>query len=617
MSIFHQLEPLTQEESITLFVGRAQQQRRQFALDPATVAAVAEVCQSLDGLPLAIELAASRVRSLSVPDIARRLDDRFAILRDPNSRRPDRRRALEGAIGWSYELLFPDDHRGLWALSCFSGGASLAAAERVMSALGVPAGAVLDTIGRLVDRSLVTVDNAAGGEVRYRLLDSIRAYAVQRLSESGQLDLAAGAHAAWYAETAAWCEQQVRTDQQPECLAIVRAERSNIDVALAWCAAHDPQLGVRIANGFGWTWVVLGAGTAGAARIRNALVDQASARERATGLLLAGWLEASAGNVGLAQSDIDQARELAEELRDDGLVADVDRHQAFLSLQQGRPSEAVSTATASLVRYRSLGLRWPTAASLLLAAFGALMLGDTATAQRDAGEAVGILTPLGDSWALVHAHAMLGGIAQAEHRFDDAARALERAAEQSAAMGFLGQAALHRATLARIQHRAGDPRAAASYARAIDEAVANGDGRLAATARLNLARLRRLADDQAGAIALLAENERWYATAGGGDFALLSHSLLAAVNDDAEGLEAVQQEARTTGNIEVLLQALEGLARLAASRGNVAGARTLLAEADALAPQVAHLLDEADRIDADQARRLIAAATGTESSSRP
>ena len=174
----YQLEPLTREQSVTLFVRRAQEFRRQFVLDPATAAAVAEVCESLDGLPLAIELAASRVRSLSVRDIARRLDDRFAILRDPNSRRPDRRRALEGAIGWSYELLFPDDHRGLWALSCFSGSASLDATQRVMAALGVPAAAVLDTISRLVDRSLVTVDSLPGGEVRYRLLDSIRAYAL-------------------------------------------------------------------------------------------------------------------------------------------------------------------------------------------------------------------------------------------------------------------------------------------------------------------------------------------------------------------------------------------------------------------------------------------------------
>ena len=141
-----------------LFTRRAQQMRRQLVLDDDATAAVEEVCRALDGLPLAIELAASRVRSLSVRDIARRLDDRFALLRDPNSQRPERRRALSGAIAWSYELLFPDDQRGLWALSCFAGSASLDATEHVLAALGVPTASVLDTISRLVDRSLVSVD---------------------------------------------------------------------------------------------------------------------------------------------------------------------------------------------------------------------------------------------------------------------------------------------------------------------------------------------------------------------------------------------------------------------------------------------------------------------------
>jgi predicted ATPase/DNA-binding SARP family transcriptional activator len=601
----HQLQPLNQEQSITLFACRAQELRRRFVLDAATTAAVEEVCRSLDGLPLAIELAAARVRSMSVRDIARRLDDRFTLLRDPNSSRPERRRALEGAIGWSYELLFPDDQRGLWALSCFAGSASLDATEHVLSALGVPATSALDTISRLVDRSLVSVDSAEDGEVRYRLLDSIRAYAAERLRESGQADVAAAAHAAWYAEVAAWCEEHVRGDQQPACLAIALAERSNVDVALAWCASNDPPLGVQIANGFGWTWVVLGDGTAGAARVRNALFDQAPARDRAAGLLLAGWLEASAGNVVLAQADLDGARKLAEELSDDVLVADVDRHQAFLAIQQGRPELALSTAVGSLTTYRRHRLEWPTAASLLLGAFGSLMLGDTATASRDATEAVDILTPLGDSWGLVHAQAMLGGIAQAEHRLDDAATALERAAEESATMGFLGQAALHRATLARVQQRVANPRAAASYQRAIDEAVASGDGRLAATARLNLARLRRSTADSGSALALLEENERWYASAGGGDFALLTHCILAASQDDTAELEAALKEARATGNLEVQVHALDALARLAAVQGDIGSAWSLLSEADKLAPQVAHVLDEQDRLDGNEARRRL------------
>ncbi len=600
----HQLEPLTQDDSVALFTRRAQETRRQFVLDTEVAAAVEEVCRSLDGLPLAIELAASRVRSLSVRDIARRLDDRFVLLRDPNSQRPERRRALAGAIAWSYELLFPDDQRGLWALACFAGSASLDATEHVMAALDVPAGSVLDTISRLVDRSLVSVDSAEGGALRYRLLDSIKAYAAERLQESGQADVAAGAHAAWYAETAAWCDEHVRGNRQPQCLAIARAERANVDVALAWCAANDPSLGVQIANDFGWTWVVLGDGTAGAARVRNALSPEAAARDRATGLLLAGWLEASAGDVVLAQADLDGASEIAAELVDEVLAADVLRHQAFVSIQQGRPDVVLASGAASLATYRPRNLEWRAAGSLLLSAFGSLMMGDTATATRDGTEAVGILSSIGDSWAVVHAEAMLGGVAQAEHRFEDAARALERAADESATMGFLGQAALHRASLARVQQRLGDADAVTSFERAIGDALSVGDGRLAATARLNLARLLRADGEGSVAEALLEENERWYRSAGSGDFALLTRCILYAERADAPGVREVLEEARATANVEVQVYALDALARTSAESGDLDAASALLAESDGLAPQVSHVVDESDRIDAAAARAV-------------
>ena len=160
--VYH-LEPLSTEDSVTLFLARAHEMRRELVIDADTTALVEEVCRSLDGLPLAIELAAARVRSLSIGDIARRLDDRFALLQDPSSNRPERRRALAGAIGWSYDLLFPDDQRGLWALSCFAGSASLEAVEHVLAALDVPTEAVVDTLTRLVDRSLVSVDSTEDG----------------------------------------------------------------------------------------------------------------------------------------------------------------------------------------------------------------------------------------------------------------------------------------------------------------------------------------------------------------------------------------------------------------------------------------------------------------------
>jgi predicted ATPase/DNA-binding SARP family transcriptional activator len=602
--VVHPLGPLNHEEAVLLFTRRAQQMRRQLVVDADVVTAIDGVCRSLDGLPLAIELAASRVRSLSVSDIASRLNDRFALLQDPNSRRPERRRALSGAIAWSYDLLFPDDQRGLWALSRFAGSASIGALEKVLAALDVPATAALDTISRLVDRSLVIVDEAGGGEVRYRLLDSIRAFAAGRLRESGGHNVAAAAHANWFADLADWCDEHVRTERQPECLAIARAERANVDAALGWCVANDPQLGVRIANGFGWTWVVLGDGSAGAERVRNALTDETPARDRARGLLLAGWLEASAGDVGLAQTDLRTAGELAELLDDEVMRADVQRHQAFLSIQQGRPDAVLASAVASLATYRALGRDWEMAGSLLLAAYGSLMVGDSATASRDASEAVEIIAPIGDSWAMVHAEAMLGGIAQAEHRFEDAARALARAADASATMGFLGQAALHRASLARVQQRLGDPAAVSSYQQAIEEAAAVGDGRLAATARLNLARLLRGARERDAAVALLEENERWYRSAGGGDYALLTHCMLSAERRDKRALTRVLAEARASQNVEVQVFALDAHALMAAEDAQTAEARALLDESDRLATQVAHVVDDSDRVDKAAALKL-------------
>ena len=165
----HELAPLGLGDAVALFTRRAVRAGE----DPT------ELCRALDGLPLAIELAAARTRTLSVAEISRRLDDRFSVLSDPTSRKPPRRRALRATIGWSYELLFPDDQRGLWALATFAGGASLAAAESVLAALDVPAAAAIDVVGRLAGRSLVIVD----GE-RFRLLDSIRAFALEEMGEA-------------------------------------------------------------------------------------------------------------------------------------------------------------------------------------------------------------------------------------------------------------------------------------------------------------------------------------------------------------------------------------------------------------------------------------------------
>ena len=149
-----ELAPLSLSDAVELFTRRAAR--------PGDQGEVRDLCRSLDGLPLAIELAAARTRTLPVAEIARRLDDRFSVLSDPTSRRPERRRALGATIRWSYELLFPDDKRGLSALATFAGGAPLPAVESVLEALEVPPATAIDVVGRLASRSLVTVDDDVG-----------------------------------------------------------------------------------------------------------------------------------------------------------------------------------------------------------------------------------------------------------------------------------------------------------------------------------------------------------------------------------------------------------------------------------------------------------------------
>ncbi len=220
--VVFELAPLALPDAVALFSRRAHARR----LHRGSNEAVQDLCRSLDGLPLAIELAAARTKTLSIEEITRRLDDRFNVLSDPTSRRPERRRALKSTIRWSYDLLFPDDRRGLWALATFAGGAPLAAVESVLAALEVPAAAAIDVVGRLASRSLVIVDDdGAPNTVRYRLLDSIRAFALEAMTNSGMSARAFAAHAGWLADAArvlhARCAQQ-----QPSRASLLRQSRA-------------------------------------------------------------------------------------------------------------------------------------------------------------------------------------------------------------------------------------------------------------------------------------------------------------------------------------------------------------------------------------------------------
>jgi len=605
-----ELAPLALSEAVELFTRRAAARHRDL---PAGAAddAVHDLCRSLDGLPLAIELAAARTKTLSIEEISRRLDDRFSVLSDPTSRRPERRRALKATIQWSYELLFPDDQRGLWALATFAGGAPLPAVEFVLAALDVPSSAAIDVVGRLAGRSLVIVDD--DGAFRYRLLDSIRAFALEAMAEIGLTERALAAHAAWFAEAAGSSTQGVRSDRQAEHLSFARAERANIDAALAWSATHDPLLALGIVNGFGWAWIVLG-DSRGAQRILAALDaagDRAPIRNRAGALLLAAWLEASTGHLELARAHIAAATELADAIEDVDLQARCCYYLAYVVSHRGEWEQAMELTARSRQLYDGLDRPWDQAANALFASRAAISAGDRVRATEARDQVERWLRTVDDPWLHVRRDAMLGELARIEHRFDDAILHIGRAAETSERLGFLQTEAYQLSSLGRAQCQAGDyDTGAATLERAIDKAEATGDVRLAALARVHLGRVLRARGRTAPARAALEAATAWHRTDGGGEQAALGECLLAAL--DAENrvsgaeqrLVSLLDDARRDDDAAVEVFALDALARIAAEGGDIATARDLCEAADRRMEPASHFITDLDRTDARSVKQI-------------
>ncbi|GAA2167735.1 putative ATPase [Humibacillus xanthopallidus] len=576
----------------------ARQQRRQAstphdggrAAQGLDRALVERVCGSLDGLPLALELAAARVRSLPLDEVARRLDDRFGLLRDP-SRPADRRHALEAALSWSYDLLFPDDQRALQALSCFADGATLPAAEAVMAALDVPSVAVPDSLARLVERSLTVLD-AGVSTPRYRLLDSVRTHALQRLERAGDLDAARHAHATWYAEQAQDCAEEIRGPAQPSWLDFVRSERADVDAALGWASTHDERVGERIAVGLGWAWAVLGDGAPAASRLRSAVGPRSVPGLRVRSALSAAWLEASAGDLSLAHEAIEiAAAALADLSQEEGPeagsadagvgrgLADLAWTRAIVAIQDGRSADVLADAAEALAVYRELDLGWECGAALLLVAYGSLMVGDTTAARAHASSAMRLIEDSGDLWGLVHARGILAGVAAGEGQFAEAAELFGAAAGAASMLGFAGQAALHLASRARILVAVGDPAASDAVDGALEAAATVGDGRLASGLRVHAAQLARAGGEQRHARELLQANEEWFLRHGGGDRAGVTRALLLSMGDDEQALTALLTRDLDAAARQV---ALDALARLAVEAGDGGRARERVREADAV-----------------------------------
>ena len=313
------VEALSQYEAVRLFIERAQAVQPSFTVTSGNAPAVAQVCFHLDGIPLAIELAAARIRSLSVEEVNRRLDSRFRLLTGGSRVALPRQQTLRALIDWSYDLLPELEKALLCRLSVFAGGWTLAAAEDV-GASGVEDVDVLDPLTALVDKSLVSYEET-NGVGRYHLLETVRQYSEERLAERGETERVRDLHLSWCVALAEAAEPHLQGSEQGAWLAQLETDHDNLRAGLAWGLASlgGTEQEIRLAGALGWFWYVRCHWSEGRVHLAAALAHEGlkgGKRERAEALNHQGRLIRNQGDFMAAHQIFGQALTIAREIGD-------------------------------------------------------------------------------------------------------------------------------------------------------------------------------------------------------------------------------------------------------------------------------------------------------------
>jgi predicted ATPase/DNA-binding SARP family transcriptional activator len=425
---------LLEYEGIRLFVQRAVQASPTFKLDRRSGAAVAEICRHLDGIPLAIEMAAARVRSLSVSEINTRLSDRFRLLTRGNRAALPRQQTLRSALDWSYDLLNAEERDLLRRLAVFAGGCTLEGAAAVIRQ--GDADACLEPLASLVDKSLVVYED--GEYPRYRMLETVREYAREKLDGSGEWRAVRNQHRDWYLQLAEQAEGQMRgSGQEATLVACLEAALDNFRAVLAWCEeeadAHPDsaaaEAGLRLATALFWFWMNRGYLTESLQWLEGALArgGQLPPGLRASALMRAAHLAYARGDRDrsitfhkAARREYEKALALARATGDRREIA-----WTLLSMADATDDDGDQDATWSLcVEARPLfeELDEPVglAEALRWLASVAMKRGDRRAARPLLEERLAICRKLGESDSLIHT---LGGLGHLERDEGDYARA--------------------------------------------------------------------------------------------------------------------------------------------------------------------------------------------------
>ena len=398
-------------EAVQLFVERAAAVQPNFRLTNAVAPAVAQICHRLDGIPLAIELAAARMKALSVDQIAARLDDRFQLLTGGSRTALPRHQTLQALIDWSYDLLADAERALLDRLSVFAGGWTLEAAETVCAGNRVQAADVLDWLTRLVDKSLVLVEEQ-NGEARYRMLDTIQQYAREKLLRSGDVARVRARHLDFYVRVAEEAEPYLRSEDQLWWLNRLEAESYNARAALGWAqASGEMESGLRLAGALFLFWLLRGYADEGRRWLEGTLMltgRPAHGPVRAKALRAAGFLAVSQGDGAAGRSQLDEGLTLFREAGDQAGISDSLLGLGRAAYFQGDYATARSLFEESLSVGRAAGYPWGSAQALYRLGMVLLIQGDYAQARTYFEESVAIFRKLGDRWGLSYSLTALG-----------------------------------------------------------------------------------------------------------------------------------------------------------------------------------------------------------------
>ena len=377
-------------EAGKLFLQRAQAVAPSFALTERNAAAVARVCRRLDGIPLAIELAAARLKALSVDELARRVDDRFRLLTGGLRTALPRQRTLRALVDWSYDLLSPDERTVLDTLAVFSGGFTLEAGESVCTADRMRETTVLDAVEHLVAKSLVIAEQVET-ETRYRLLETIRQYAGEKLVASGESDAVRRRHCAFFLELAQRASDALNGPFVLEWLDRVEAEHDNVRAALDWSADTAPDDYARLAAAMAGFWDIRGHFAEGWSRLERAIATHTAQDDARLGALIgAGQLAYRLDYTRIADDILCEAIGLAQKLADPRLEA-----QATLDLATDRFLEQPDAIESLALRAQALA---KAAGDAPRAAHALFLLGRIAALRCDFAEAQRILLQSAQQW---------------------------------------------------------------------------------------------------------------------------------------------------------------------------------------------------------------------------